>query len=65
MVLMFVWDVYGDRSGQKCNSVVGGKWLELNVLRAFVYVFLILVEIGIAAFELQKTTTLKQQTNYV
>jgi hypothetical protein len=23
--------------------VVGGKWLEENVLRAFVYVFLILV----------------------
>jgi len=27
----------------KCNSVVGGKWLEENVLRTFVYVFLILV----------------------
>ena len=42
MVLMFVWDAYGNQIGQ-CNSVVGGKWLEENVLRAFVYVFLILV----------------------
>jgi hypothetical protein len=43
MVLMFVWDVYGNQIGQNINSVVGGKWLEENVLRAFVYVFLILV----------------------
>jgi len=27
MVLMFTWDVYGDRIGQKCNSEDGGKWL--------------------------------------
>ena len=39
---MFAWDAYGNRIGQ-CNSVMGGKWLEENVLRMFVYVFLILV----------------------
>ena len=39
---MFVWDAYGDQIGQ-CNFVVGGKWLEENVLRVSVYVFLILV----------------------
>jgi hypothetical protein len=39
---MFVWDAYGDRIGQNV-TVVGGKWLEVNVLRAFVYVFLVLV----------------------
>ena len=37
MVLMFAWDAYGNQIGQ-CNSVVGGK-----MVRAFVYVFLILV----------------------
>ena len=42
MVLMFAWDAYGNQIGQ-FNSVVGGKWLEENVLRAIVYVFLILV----------------------
>ena len=29
--------------GPKCNSVVGGKWLEENVLGTFEYVFHILV----------------------
>jgi hypothetical protein len=43
---MFAWDVYGDRIGQKCNSVVEGKWLEENVLGTFVYVFLIMVMKG-------------------
>ena len=43
MVRMFTWDVYGDRIGQKCNCEERGKWLEENVLRTFVYVFLILV----------------------
>jgi len=42
MVLMFVWDEYGNQIGQNV-TVVGGKWLEEKVLRAFVYVFLILV----------------------
>ena len=34
--------MYGNQIGQ-CTSVMGGEWLEENVLRAFVYVFLILV----------------------
>ena len=42
MVLMFVWDAYGDRIVQNV-TVVGGKWLEENVLRTFVDVFLVLV----------------------
>ena len=39
---MFVWDVYGDRIGQNV-TVVGGKWLEENVLGTFLYVFLVMV----------------------
>ena len=42
MVLMFAWDAYGNQIGQNV-TVMGGKWLEENVLRAFVFVFLILV----------------------
>ena len=42
---MFAWDAYGKSDWPKCNSVVGGKWLEENVLRTFVYVFLILVPV--------------------
>jgi hypothetical protein len=37
---MFAWDVYGN---QMCQNVMGGKWLEDNVLGTFVYVFLVLV----------------------
>jgi hypothetical protein len=43
MVLMFAWDAYGDRVGQKCNSEEGGKWLYENVFGMFVYIFLVLV----------------------
>ena len=42
MVLIFAWDAYGDQICQNV-TVVGGKWLEENVLRTFVYVFLVLV----------------------
>ena len=42
MVLMFACDVYGNQIGQNV-TVVGGKWLEENVLRTFVDVFLVLV----------------------
>ena len=39
---MFAWDAYGNQIGQNV-TVVGGKWLEENVLRTFVCVFLELV----------------------
>ena len=42
MVLIYACDACGNQIWQKCNSVVGGKWLEENVLRTFVCVFLIL-----------------------
>jgi len=42
-VLMFVWDVCGDQIGQNVTLWWEEKWLEENVLRAFVYIFLILV----------------------
>jgi len=41
-VLMFACDACGNQIGQNV-TVVGGKCLEENVLRTFVYVFLILV----------------------
>ena len=41
MVLIFAWDACGNQICH-CNSVVEGKWLEENVLRAFVYIFLVL-----------------------
>jgi len=40
MVLMSAWDAYGNQIGQNV-TVVGGKWLEGNVLGAFVCVFLV------------------------
>ena len=41
MALMLAWDAYGNQIGQNV-TVVGGKLLEENVLRTFVYVFLIM-----------------------
>ena len=43
MVLMFVWDAYGNQIGQNVTLWWEEKLLEENVLRAFVYVFLVLV----------------------
>ena len=40
---MSVWDGYGNQIGQNVTVWWEEKWLEENVLRAFVYVFLILV----------------------
>ena len=53
MVLIYACDACGNQIWQKCNSVVGGKWLEENVLRTFVCVFLILamkVSYGVVSY---------------
>ena len=41
-VLMFAWDAYGNQIDQNV-TVLGGKWLDENVLRPSVCVFLMLV----------------------
>ena len=42
-MLVFAWDACGSQIGQNVTLWWEGKWLEENVLRAFVYVFRILV----------------------
>ena len=39
---MFAWDAYGNQIDQNV-TVLGGKWLDENVLRPSVCVFLMLV----------------------